>query len=136
MHKWGDGLYVKAPIGLDLHQAQAKRVWYTVYQRHHGVGYVSKWQRDLEKRDEIKAASSELFIKLEITLSIYVHSFELRIAKHCMSLIIFLIVGDSVSTGYIGRGKFSYGQEPVIWEFTISLFVGSIINYFSNGTEV
>ena len=68
---------------------------------------MSKLQRDLEKCDEINTASSELFIKLKITLSISEHSFESRIVKHSMSLII-LIVGDSVSRGYIGKGKFSY----------------------------
>ena len=26
-HQWGGGLYVKAPGGLDLHQAPAKSVW-------------------------------------------------------------------------------------------------------------
>ena len=49
------------------------------------------------------------------------HSFECWIAKHCMPLIIFLIVGDSVSTGYIGWGKFYYGLEPVIWDFSITV---------------
>ena len=76
---------------------------------------------DLEKLDEMKTASSELYIKLKIALSIDVHSFEWRIAKRCMSLIIFLIVEDSAWTGYIGKGKFSYGQEPVIWELTITV---------------
>ena len=62
---------------------------------------MSKLQWDLEKCDDIKTASSELFIKLKNTLSISDHSFELRIAKHCMSLIILLIVGDSVGDSVI-----------------------------------
>ena len=52
-----------------------------------------------------------------------------------MSLIILLIVGESVSTGYIGKGKLSYGQGPVIREINTTV-CGSIINYFSNVTEV
>ena len=62
---------------------------------------MSKLKRDLEKCDEIKTASSGLFINLKNILSISEHSFEYRIAKHCMSLVILLIVGESVSTGYI-----------------------------------
>ena len=38
-----------------------------------------------------------------------------------MSLIILLIVGDSVSTGYIVKGKFSYGHEPVIREINTTV---------------
>ena len=37
---------------------------------------MSKLQRDLEKSDEIKLASSGLFIKLKNTLSNSEHSFE------------------------------------------------------------
>ena len=62
---------------------------------------MSKLQSDFEKCGEIQTASSWLFIKLKNTLSISEHSFEWRVAKHCMSLIVLLIVGDCVSTGYI-----------------------------------
>ena len=37
---------------------------------------MSKLQSDLEKCDEIKTATAELFRKLKNTLSIYEHSFE------------------------------------------------------------
>ena len=49
---------------------------FDIYQRQPGVKYMSKLQRDLEKCDEIKTASSGLFIKLKNTLSISEHSFE------------------------------------------------------------
>ena len=55
---------------------------------------MSQLQRDLEKCDKIKTASSELLIKLKNTISLSEYSFEWRIAKHCMSLIILLIAGD------------------------------------------
>ena len=45
-------------------------IGFDVCQRHKGVGYTSKSQRDLEKSDEIKTTSSELFIKLKNTFSI------------------------------------------------------------------
>ena len=43
---------------------------FDIYQSQQGVGYMSKLQRELEKCDEIKTASSELFIKLKNTHSI------------------------------------------------------------------
>ena len=52
-----------------------------------------------------------------------------------MSLIIFLIVGDSVSTGYIGKENSPMARR-LSYENLLSLFVWSIINYFSNVTEV
>ena len=62
-------------------------------------------------------------MKLKITLSIYVHSFEWRIAKDCMSLTIFLIVGDSVSTGYIGIEENSPIARSLSYENLLPLFV-------------
>ena len=73
-HQWGGGLYVKAPGGLDLHQAPAKRVWFI--SKATGGGIMSKLQRDLEKCDEIQTASSAQIKKLKNTLSISEHSFE------------------------------------------------------------
>ena len=49
---------------------------FDIYQRQQGVEYMSKLQRYLAKCDEIKTASSVLFIKLQNTHSISEHSFE------------------------------------------------------------
>ena len=97
----------------------------------------SKSQMDLEKCYEIKTASSELFIKLKNTISIYEHSLKYMIANHRLILIILLIIGDSVSTGYICIAKLNYPMaRSLSYENLLPLFVGSIINNFSNATEV
>ena len=67
--------------------------------------------KGFRKCNEIKTASSELFIKL--ARSIYVHSLEYRIVKHCRLLVLLLIVGDSVSTGYICKGKFPISNSQL-----------------------
>ena len=68
-----------------------------------------KLQRDLEKCDEIKTASSVPFIKRNLC------SF-FRI-EDCNTFYVTNIIVNcwrSVSTGYIGKGKFSYSQENLI----------------------
>ena len=94
MHKWGGGLYVKAPGGLDLHQAPAKRVWYTVYQRYHGGGLCVKVTKGFRKMRWNKSSFLWAIYKTENYHFKLCTLFWMTIAKNCMSLIMFLIVGD------------------------------------------
>ena len=75
----------KAPLGVG-YMSRHQEGWiyirhqlrgFDIHQRQQGVhGIYVKVKMDLEKCDDIKTASSELFIKLKNTLSISEYSFE------------------------------------------------------------